>query len=70
MPAVVKPVHSLWHQVIGFVFLVFAVILGFKAVSLGQKGNLGGLVICSFGALLTAWYGIDGFLRARRISRS
>ena len=70
VPAVVKPVHSLWNQVIGFVFLVFAVLLSFKAVSLAKTGNFGGLLMCSFGVLLTAWYGIDAFLRARRISRS
>ena len=30
VPAAVKPVHSLWHEVIGFVFLAFAGIAAWK----------------------------------------
>jgi hypothetical protein len=70
VPAIAKPILSLWNQVIGFIFFVFAVLLGFRAVSLGRAGHMPGLLLCGFGALLTAWYAVSSFLRARRISRS
>jgi hypothetical protein len=70
VPAVAKPVMSLWNQVIGFIFLVFAGLLGFRAVTLGRAGHMVGVLTCGFGALLTLWYGVSSFLRARRISRS
>src|SRR5580693_2690089 len=30
VPAAVKPLHALWHQVLGFIFLVFAVLAAWK----------------------------------------
>ena len=70
MPAVVKPAMALWNQVIGFIFLCFAILLGFRAASLAKQDHLVGVLFCGFGALLTLWYGVSSFLKARRISRS
>ena len=69
-PAIIKPARTLWNEVIGFIFLCFAVLLGFRTVSLAKVGHLVGVLFCGFGALLTLWYGVSSFLRARRISRS
>ena len=30
VPAAVKPLHTLWHEVLGFVFLSFAAMAGFR----------------------------------------
>src|SRR5271168_2325943 len=30
VPAAVKPLHSLWHQILGFIFLVLAGLVAFK----------------------------------------
>jgi hypothetical protein len=69
VPAVWKPIHSLWHEVIAFVFLCLAIWCGAWAVRHFHEHNA--RVYLSFGAtLLLLWYGIDGFVRARRISRS
>jgi hypothetical protein len=69
-PAIIKPARTLWNEVIGFIFLCFAVLLGFRTVGLARVGHLVGVMFCGCGALLTLWYGVSSFLRARRISRS
>ena len=75
VPAVLKPAHSLWHEIIGFVFLVMAsafVFSGFRAIQKfdGSPGAVIRLVMLAFGVCLLGGYGISSFLRARKISRS
>jgi hypothetical protein len=70
VPAVIKPVHSLWHQVIGFLFLSLAVICGFRSVSFYRHGQWVQLAFIVVGMLLLLSYGISSFLKARKISRS
>lgn len=75
MPAVVKPAQTLWHEVIGFLFLSLAIIFifsGFRAIrefdgSIGAVLRVAMLVFC---VCLLGGYGISSFRRARRISRS
>jgi hypothetical protein len=75
MPGVVRPLHILWNQVIGFLFLVIACAVGMSTYRrmMHFQGDSGGLLIlivsCGFTGLL-AWYGITSFLKARKISRS
>jgi nitrate reductase NapE component len=54
VPAVVKPARTLWHEVIGFLFLALA------AIPIPS-----GLFVT-----IMAGYGISSFRRARKISRS
>jgi hypothetical protein len=70
LPAAVKPVHSLWHEVLGFIFLAVAA-LGISYV-IRKFATLGfvRLVIIIPLIVVTAIYGISSFLKARRISRS
>ena len=75
LPAAVKPVHSLWHEMIGFVFVVFAIIAGFAGYRTfrhftGDPGDLLRMVMCGIFVVIMAAYGISSFLKARRISRS
>ncbi len=80
VPAIVKPARALWNEVIGFFFLCFAGLFGFKAVGYardyfragtgGGNGELVRLLMAGFCTLLMAWYGISSFRRARKISRS
>jgi hypothetical protein len=79
-PAVLKPARTLWNEVIGFVFICFAVTFGFKAVRLyldfsnatGEAANphLVRFVIAASCTILMLWFGVTSFLRARKISRS
>jgi hypothetical protein len=75
MPGVVRPLHVLWLEVIGFLFLVFAVMTGSGALrevrQLGtEQGSLGRVVVSFFFPVVLAYFGITSFLRARKISRS
>jgi hypothetical protein len=80
IPAVIKPLHCLWNEIIGFLFLCFAVVFGFKtaryaidfarAADPDAAGSLVRLAIAGFCTLVMGWYGLSSFLRARRISRS
>jgi hypothetical protein len=74
--------RALWNEVIGFLFLCFAVVFGFKTVSYGREylhasatgadgtGEMVRLAMAGFCTLIMGWYGISSFLRARKITRS
>ena len=80
VPAVLKPARTLWNEVIGFVFICFAVTFGFKAVRLyldfsrgageAAQADLVRFIVAAFCTLLMLWFGVTSFLRARKISRS
>ena len=75
LPAAIRPIHSLWHEIIGFLFIVIAIIIAFKEVRnvrnfTGTPGQLFELVMAAGFVLLLGGYGISSFRRARKISRS
>jgi hypothetical protein len=80
VPAVLKPARTLWNEIIGFVFICFAVTFGFKAVRLYLDFTRGAgeaadadfvrFVVATCCTLLMLWFGVTSFLRARKISRS
>jgi uncharacterized membrane protein len=80
VPAVVKPMHSLWNEVIGFFFLCFAVFFGFRvfhyytqyteAPPAMAASEFMRVVITAFFAVVFVCFGVSSFLKARRISRS
>lgn len=75
LPGVIKPVHMLWNEVIGFIFLVLAAFVAMSTYRRAQNftGDTGGFLILTasfvFAGLL-AYYGISSFRKARKISRS
>jgi hypothetical protein len=70
VPAAVKPVHSLWHEVIGFLFLAIAAAVSWKAWRSAATLKPGMVMILIVFVPVMAGYGISSFLKARRISRS
>jgi hypothetical protein len=68
IPGVIRPIHILWNQVIGFVFLLLAVVFGYRVVR--GKESIGLQLVGTLFVLLIAWYGISSFLKARKISKS
>jgi hypothetical protein len=80
VPAILRPMRTLWNEVIGFLFLCFAGLFGIKTVSYArdfwkaEAGSNGGellrLALAGFCTLVMGWYGVSSFLRARKISRS
>jgi hypothetical protein len=74
VPQLVRPIRSLWHEVIGFLFLSLAFLAGVSgfrvARNLEDPANMFRLIITVIFALIMAGFGISSFLRARKISRS
>jgi hypothetical protein len=75
VPAVVKPVHTLWHEVIGFLFFVLAVAAvptSYKTIKKfdGSLSSVLAVGMCAAFVCLMGGYAISSFLRARKISRS
>lgn len=75
IPAVLKPARTLWHEILGFVFVSMAIAFifsGFRAVRQfdGSPAAVLRLAMLAVGVCLLGGYGISSFLRARRISRS
>jgi hypothetical protein len=75
VPAVIKPLRTLWNEVIGFLFIVIAVPFLFKGYQIVNRfdGSVGAVLsvgMCAFMTLLMAGYGISSFRKARKISRS
>jgi hypothetical protein len=70
VPAAVKPLHSLWHEVLAFMFLCAAVLAGFRMWQDRAGMSPMKFVVMGIFVLVTLSYGISSFLKARRISRS
>ena len=70
LPGVVRPLHILWNQVIGFFFLVLAAMPVPSVLHAYKESNLPRLVLSLTFAVIMAVFGVSSFLRARKISRS
>jgi hypothetical protein len=71
VPGVVRPIHILWNQVIGFFFIVLALLPVHAIVrDWGKDDTTPRLALEIPFALLMAGFGIHSFLRARKISKS
>ena len=75
VPHVIRPLHVLWNEVIGFIFLVLAAIVVPSIVrnirTLDQDGaSLGRLLLAVTWMLVMGYFGVSSFLKARKISRS
>jgi hypothetical protein len=75
LPGIVRPMHALWNEVIGFVFIVLAI---WSAPSAwrnirnvdGNSDTFFKAAISVGFALLMAYFGVSSFLKARKITRS
>ena len=75
LPGIIRPMHALWNEVIGFIFIVLAIWAApsaWRNVRLvdGNSDSLFKAVISVGFALLMAFFGISSFLKARKITRS
>jgi hypothetical protein len=75
VPGVIRPLHVLWNQVIGFLFVVLG-LLPIPSAIRGVRNYQGDgesfvrvALSVTFAALML-YYGISSFFRARKISRS
>jgi hypothetical protein len=71
LPGVVRPLHVLWNQVIGFFFLALACIPLPSAIKdIRQPETYPRLALSVPFILIMGAFGVSSFLRARKISRS
>lgn len=70
VPAALKPMQVLWHEILGFLFLTFAGLGGWKLYqSPGALAPIQFFIVIIFIVVLAA-YGTSSILKSRRISRS
>ena len=75
LPGVIRPLHALWNEVIGFLFIVFTVVAAFYVVRAvrnfdGEVEGLVRIVLPALFGLVMGYFGVTSFLRARKITRS
>ncbi|HVO99797.1 MAG TPA: hypothetical protein VMT15_17110 [Bryobacteraceae bacterium] len=75
VPGVIRPLHALWNEVIGFIFIVLAVWAAPSAWRNirkydGDSASFFKAAISVGFALLMAWFAFISFRKARKISRS
>lgn len=75
VPAVIKPLHSLWNEIIGFAFLAFAAILlrpiwrAYHEMET-DPAHLIKFLLTVFFFVIMLGFGLQAFWKARKISRS
>ncbi len=75
MPGVIRPLHALWNQLIGFIFLLLAVgatpsaVRNVRQFQGDFESSMRAGLVFVFMALML-YFGITSLLRARRITRS
>ena len=75
LPGVIRPLHALWNEVIGFLFIIFTVVAAFYVVRAvrnfdGEIEGLFRIVLPALFGLVMGYFGVSSFVRARKISRS
>jgi hypothetical protein len=75
VPAIVKPMHSLWHEIISFFFFAFAVMGLIRGVPLirrfaGDPADFFKLILVLVWTVIMTAFGVSSYRRARKISRS
>ena len=70
VPAAVKPLHTLWHEILGFTFLAFAAIGVWKIWQHPGAMPPVQLAIVIVFIVVMAGYCVSSIRKSRRISRS
>ncbi len=71
VPGVIRPIHILWNQVIGFFFLVLAALPVPSAIrQIHDPESYPRLILIIPFTLVMGAFGISSFLKARKITRS
>lgn len=73
-PGVVKPLHILWNEMIGFVFLMFAVIGAFNCYRYitsvdANPDNFGRFAVTAVFTLVMGYFAGTSFWKARKIGK-
>ncbi len=63
LPAAFKPIHSLWHEILGFIFLVFAAVAAWGIIRHTSTLTPGRLFILVVFIVVMVVYGVSSFLK-------
>lgn len=74
IPRFISLARELAHEVVGFMFFVFAAVFVFGPFGFIQNFEPGAgwntrLIVSGIGALMFIWFGLDSFRRAKRLAR-
>ena len=64
----VKPLHSLWHEVLGFIFLAFSGIAAWKVYNANPKLEPPQFLIAVIFIVVVGTYGLSSVLKSRKIA--
>jgi hypothetical protein len=71
MPGVIRPIHVLWNQVIGFFFIVLAMLpISYIIKDWSKAGSGPRLALYIVFSVVMAAFAVHSFLKARKISKS
>jgi hypothetical protein len=75
IPGVIRPLRILWNELLGSIFLIFAVFLARPTWRAWQQmdsdpANLVRLLLSTFFLIVMAGFGIHAFWRARKLGRA
>jgi len=75
VPGVLRPMRVLWNEIIGFLFVVLAVIAMPSLIRAVREldtpqGSMGRVILSGLFLGVMAYFGVTSFLKARRINRS
>lgn len=75
LPGVLRPIRILWNEMIGFVFICLGLIpliqayKAYRSFEAGEQGPGKMFTILGFCAVML-YFGVNSFLRAKRIGRN
>lgn len=75
LPGIMRPLRILWNEMIGFVFICFAVPAASKVYTFwkdfdGEPKSVFGLLLSSIFLITMLWFAANSFFRAKKISRT
>ncbi len=75
IPGVIKPLRVMWNEMIGFVFIVFAIMIAGSTMRKWKDfddsaGSIGLIAASIFFFVVMMGYGLYSFFRARKINRA
>ncbi|MBI4889024.1 MAG: hypothetical protein HY821_00275 [Acidobacteria bacterium] len=76
VPGIIKPLLSLWNEMLGFLFLVFGLVLvrpvwrSYQEMASGDPAHIVKFLLSAFFCATMLGFGIHAFWKARKISRS
>ena len=70
VPGIVKPLHALWNEVIGFLFIVLGLLSARPVWQAYHEGDVVKFLLSGFFGIVMLSFGVHGFWKARKITRS